>query len=236
MLPDSSIVVVGRDFRMPGFREQFLRDAMQEGVQFIRFSDGTGPVVVEEDNRISLNVYDASARRDLSFNPDLLVLSNGIDPGSDNAAIAGMLRSPLTSDGFFLEAHPKIRPVDLANEGEFVCGLAHSPRFMDETIAQAQAVAARAATILSKALLEIPGQVACVNPAGCVACATCVKICPFGAPAINEIKKAEIHSAKCMGCGSCAAACPARTITLQHQENETVSAMLDSLVAGGGYA
>jgi heterodisulfide reductase subunit A len=166
--------------------------------------------------------------------PDLLVLSTGISPAMNNPAISRMLRSALTADGFFLEAHPKLRPVDLANEGEFLCGLAHSPRFMDETIAQAQAAAARATTILSKSQLEILGQVACVNPAGCVACATCVKICPYGAPMINELRKAEIQGAKCMGCGSCASACPARTITLQHQEGETVAAMLDELLVGGG--
>ncbi len=235
LLPDSVVAVLGRDFRLFGFREHFLQSAVEQGIQLIRFSEKDGPVVAERNGRLHLKVHDASARRAISLNPDLIVLSNGIAPGSDNAAIASMLRSALSADGFFLEAHPKIRPVDLANEGEFVCGLAHSPRFMDETIAQAQAVAARAATILSKPQLEILGQVARVNPINCVACATCVKVCPFGAPSINEIKKAEIHGAKCTGCGSCVAACPARTITLHHQESETVSAMLDKVVAGGGY-
>ncbi len=92
--------------------------------------------------------------------PDLLVLSTGIAPAASNPVLSGLLRSALTSDGFFLEAHPKLRPVDLANEGEFLCGLAHSPRFMDETIAQAQAAVGRATTVLSKTHLEIPGQVA----------------------------------------------------------------------------
>jgi heterodisulfide reductase subunit A-like polyferredoxin len=105
---------------------------------------------------------------------------------------------------------------------------------MDETIAQAQAAAARAATILSKAQLEIMGQIACVDPAECVACATCVKVCHYGAPIINDLKKAEIQTAKCMGCGSCAAACPARAIRLQHQEGETMVAMLEELLVSGG--
>jgi heterodisulfide reductase subunit A len=162
--------------------------------------------------------------------PDLLVLSVGIAPAAGNPVLSGQLRSALTADGFFLEAHPKLRPVDLANEGEYLCGLAHSPRFIDETIAQAQAAAGRASTILSKAFLEIPGQVARVNPEDCVACATCVKVCPYGAPMINSLNKAEIQGAKCMGCGSCAASCPARTITLQHQEDEALVAMLDELL------
>ena len=165
--------------------------------------------------------------------PDLLVLSTGIAPAADNPVLSGILRSALTADGFFLEAHPKLRPVDLANEGEFLCGLAHSPRFIDETIAQAQAVAGRAATILSKTHLEIAGQVAHVNPANCVACATCVKVCPYGAPDDQRLNKAEIQGAKCMGCGSCVAACPARAIALQHQEDQALVAMLDELLVEG---
>jgi heterodisulfide reductase subunit A-like polyferredoxin len=137
-------------------------------------------------------------------------------------------------DGFYQEAHPKLRPVDLANEGEFVCGLAHSPRFMDETIAQAQAAAARATNILSKKQLEITGQIALVDPAECVACTTCVKNCAYGAPMINELRKAEIQSAKCMGCGGCVATCPARAIRLLHQDGEATSAMLQELLAIGG--
>jgi heterodisulfide reductase subunit A len=144
--------------------------------------------------------------------------------------LSGLLRTALTADGFFLEAHPKLRPVDLANEGEFIAGLCHSPRFMDETIAHAKAVAGRAATILSRAHLDIAGQVAKVDPTNCVACATCVKVCPYGAPMINDLNKAEIQTAKCMGCGSCTAACPAHTITLQHQECEQLTAMLDELL------
>jgi heterodisulfide reductase subunit A2 len=162
--------------------------------------------------------------------PDLLVLSTGIAPAEDNPILSGILRSALTADGFFLEAHPKLRPVDLANEGEFICGLSHSPRFIDETIAQARAAAGRAATVLSQTHLTIPGQVAEVDPANCVACATCVRLCPYGAPMINDKKKAEIQGAKCMGCGSCVASCPARTIALHHQENKQVLAMLDELL------
>ena len=114
------------------------------------------------------------------------MLSTGIAPAPDNRALSSMLRTSLTADGFFLEAHPKLRPVDLASEGVFVCGLAHSPRFMDETIAQAQAAAARAATVLSKPYLEIGGQVAQVDADECTACMTCVKVCPYGAPVLNE--------------------------------------------------
>ncbi|MGB8293786.1 MAG: 4Fe-4S binding protein [Polyangia bacterium] len=144
---------------------------------------------------------DAGTGLELNLEPDWLLLSTGIAPGADNPVFSGLMRTTLTADGFFLEAHPKLRPVDLANEGEYLARLAHSPRFIDETIAHAKAVAGRAATILSRAKLDIAGQVAKVDPEGCVACATCVKVCPYGAPMINDMKKAETQGATCMGCG-----------------------------------
>jgi heterodisulfide reductase subunit A len=229
-LPEANVVVLGRDVRTYGFRELFFQKAREEGVLFVRHPDGSDPVVTEHGGRLLLTVRDVSTDRDIEIRPDLLVLSTGIAPAAANPALSGLLRSALTADGFFLEAHPKLRPVDLANEGEFLCGVAHSPRFIDETIAQAQAAVGRATTVLSKAYLEIPGQTSRVNPESCVACATCLKVCPYGAPRINEINKAEIQGAKCMGCGSCAAACPARAITLQHQEDQALVAMLDELL------
>jgi heterodisulfide reductase subunit A-like polyferredoxin len=232
-LPGARVVVLGRDIRTYGFRELYFQKAREAGVLFVRYPEKSDPVVVEESGKLKVTVHDGSSNRDLVLRPDLLVLSTGIAPAAGNPVLSGLLRSALTADGFFLEAHPKLRPVDLANEGEFLCGLAHSPRFIDETIAQAQAAAGRATTILSKAFLEIPGQVARVNPEDCVACATCVKVCPYGAPMINSLNKAEIQGAKCMGCGSCVASCPARTITLQHQEDGALVAMLDELLVAG---
>jgi heterodisulfide reductase subunit A-like polyferredoxin len=235
-LPQSDITILARDIRTPGFRELFFRKAIDWGVRIIYYSAKKGPAVVEKNGELQVTVQDRISQRDVTLRPDLLALSTGISPASGNRDLSGMLRSSLTADGFFQEAHPKLRPVDLANEGEFLCGLSHSPRFMDETIAQAQAAAARAARILSKAELEIAGQVARVNPASCVACATCIKVCPYGAPMINAVKKSEIRGAKCMGCGSCVAACPSRSITLQHQESRVMVEMLDELLAGGGRA
>jgi heterodisulfide reductase subunit A-like polyferredoxin len=232
-LPRARVAILGRDIRTYGFRETYFQKAREAGVLFVRYPDKCDPLVTEEGGRLKVTVHDISINRDLVLRPDLLALSTGLAPAADNPALSGLLRSALTADGFFLEAHPKLRPVDLANEGEFLCGLAHSPRFIDETISQAQAAAGRAATILSKDHLEIPGQVARVNPENCVACATCVGLCPYGAPMINDLKKAEIQGAKCMGCGTCAAACPARTITLQHQEDQALVAMLDELLAAG---
>lgn len=227
--PGAQVVVLARDIRTYGFRETYFQKAREAGVLFVRYPDKKDPQVAQENGRLSVRVTDAGTGAELLLQPDLLALSVGIAPAQDNPVLSGLMRSALTSDGFFLEAHPKLRPVDLANEGEFLCGLSHSPRFIDETIAQARAAAARAMTVLSKTHLEIPGQVARVNPDNCVACATCVKVCPYGAPMINALHKAEIQCAACMGCGSCVAACPARTITLQHQEDRQLVAMLEEL-------
>jgi heterodisulfide reductase subunit A-like polyferredoxin len=232
-LPDCSIVILNRDIRTYGFRDMYSRKARERGIRFVRYSEYDEPTVAEEKGRLKIRVTD-TADGDLLLNPDLLVLSTGISPAEGNPALSAVLRSALTPDGYFLEAHPKLRPVDLANEGEFLCGLAHSPRLMDETIAQAQAAAGRASRVLSKSKLEVAGQVSYVNPAECVACATCVKVCPYGAPIINALGKSEIQGAKCMGCGSCVAACPAKAIALQHQESRTIMAVLDEMFAGGG--
>jgi len=233
--PNARVVVLYRDIRTYGFREVYYQQAREAGVLFVRYPEGQDPQVSDAGG-LQVKVTDAGTGLGMNLKPDWLVLSTGIAPGADNPIFSGLLRTTLTADGFFLEAHPKLRPVDLANEGEYLAGLAHSPRFIDETIAQAKAVAGRAATILSRAKLDIAGQVAKVDPEGCVACATCVKLCPYGAPMINDLKKAEIQGATCMGCGSCAAECPAHTITLQHQEDGQMAAMLDELLSVGGGA
>jgi len=128
-----------------------------------------------------------------------------------------------------VEAHVKLRPVDFANEGIFLCGLAHSPKFIDENISQARATAARAATVLSKAHLEAGAQVSRVDGNKCVSCMTCVNSCPYGAPFVNADHKADIVAAKCMGCGICASECPARAISLNNFETKQFNAILDNL-------
>ena len=157
----------------------------------------------------------------------------GIAPAADNPILSGQLRTALTSDGFFLEAHPKLRPVDLANEGEFICGLSHSPRFIDETIAQARAAAARATTVLSKSRLEIPGQIAKVDPDNCVACATCVRTCPYHAPRIGKEGKAEVDIGLCQGCGMCAVACPSKAIQVYSYRDDQIVAEIASALEDG---
>jgi heterodisulfide reductase subunit A len=231
--PQARVIVLAKDIRTYGFRETYFQKAREAGVLFIRYPEKQEPETFE-DQGLAVRVTDASTRREVLLRPDLLVLSTGIAPAPDNPALSAILRTSLTADGFFLEAHPKLRPVDLASEGVFVCGLAHSPRFMDETIAQAQAAAGRAATILTRPYLEIGGQVAQVDPLKCTACMTCLKICPYGAPTINGRRKVEIQAVNCLGCGSCVAACPANAIQLRHHEDRQLVAMLEELLAVPG--
>ena len=136
----------------------------------------------------------------------------------------------MNADGFYVEAHMKLRPVEFATEGIFLCGLAHSPKMTNENIAQARAAAARAATILSKTQLEVGGQVSCVDQEKCISCMTCVRACPYHAPFVNMDHKAEIAAAGCMGCGICVSECPAHAVQLRNFETEQFMVMLRELV------
>jgi len=151
----------------------------------------------------------------------------------NNKRISDMLKVPLNADGFYVEAHMKLRPVDFTTEGIFLCGLAHSPKFIDENISQARAAAARAATVLSKTQLDVSAQVSYVDQQKCISCMTCVTVCPYSAPYCNKDGKGQIEAAKCMGCGICAAECPARAIQLNHFETDQFMVMIKQLFAGG---
>ena len=162
--------------------------------------------------------------------PDLLVLAAPIVARDDRQELSELLRVPLNADGFFLEAHVKLRPVDFASEGLFLCGTAHAPKFISETISQANAVAARAASILSRKVMPVGAQTAWVDPNKCIACMTCVHVCPYMAPQIGKDNKAEVQGAVCMGCGSCTSSCPAKAITLHHYLDMQILGAINSLL------
>ncbi len=224
----ANVFVLYRDIRTYGFREKYYRQAREAGVVFIRYTPENPPVVTE-DSGLLVTVKSPDFPETIEIEADNVVLSTGIEAGKDNRKLADMLKVPLNSDGFFVEAHLKLRPVDFASEGIFLCGLAHSPKHIDENISQSRAAAARAATVLSKTQLEVGAQVSFVDQSKCVSCMTCVRVCPYGAPAINADRKAEIVAARCMGCGICASECPARAIRLGHFEAAQFGAMLDKL-------
>jgi heterodisulfide reductase subunit A-like polyferredoxin len=158
------------------------------------------------------------------------VLSAAVRPQADAAELASKLKLPLTQDGFFMEAHMKLRPLDFINEGMYLCGMAHAPKTVAASIAQAQGAVSRAATILSQPYLMVGGIVSVVDQERCVACLTCVRSCPFHVPMINKDGVAEIEAAACRGCGICAGACPRKAIRLQHYADEQVIAKTGVLV------
>jgi heterodisulfide reductase subunit A len=229
--PKSKILVLYREMRTYGFREKAYREAREKGILFVRYDDTRMPEVAAEGG-LTVRVTDKVLGRELVMTPDLLVLASPIVARDDRQELSELLRVPLNADGFFLEAHVKLRPVDFASEGLFLCGTAHAPKFISETISQANAVAARSASILSRKLMPVGAQTAWVDPDKCIACMTCVHVCPYMAPQIGKDNKAEIQGAVCMGCGSCTAACPAKAVTLHHYLDTQILGAINSLLAG----
>jgi heterodisulfide reductase subunit A len=228
--PKARISVLYRDMRTYGFREAAYREAREKGILFVRY-DPEAPPEVTLDGKLRLRCREPSLGRDLELEPDLLVLAAPMVPRADRQELSELLRVPLNADGFFLEAHMKLRPVDFASEGLFLCGTAHAPKFITETISQATAVAGRAASILSRKEMPVGGMRAWVDPDKCISCMTCVHVCPYMAPRVSHDNKAEVQGAVCMGCGSCAAECPAKAISLRHFVDAQILGAIDSLLA-----
>ncbi len=235
--PDTRVFVLyNRDIRTYGFQEALYTKARESGVVFMRYEEGTQPVV-STNGRLQISARDEVLGSTVQLHPDLLVLSEAVIPAEGSRQLAELLKFSCTLEGFFLEAHVKLQPVDFPAEGIFLAGTAHYPKLLDETIAQAGAAAARAASILSKDTLEVGGVVAVVDPAKCTGCLTCVRICPFGAAWINPdlvgvggiLGAAEVTPAACRGCGLCPAECPAKAIQLQHFTDEQVLSKEDAL-------
>jgi heterodisulfide reductase subunit A len=228
--PKARILVLYREMRTYGFREAAYREAREKGILFIRYDDKRMPEVAME-NGLTVRVTDKILGRELMMTPDLLVLAAPIVARDDRQELSELLRVPLNADGFFLEAHVKLRPVDFASEGLFLCGTAHAPKFLSETISQANAVAGRAASILSRKVMPVGAQTAWVDPSKCIACMTCVHVCPYMAPQIGKDNKAEVQGAVCMGCGSCTSACPAKAISLHHYLDIQILGAISSLLS-----
>jgi heterodisulfide reductase subunit A-like polyferredoxin len=229
--PKTQVIILYRDLRSYGFREHLYREARQAGVIFLEYSEQNKPMVVLESGKLKVNVVVQPDNQLVALDPDWLVLSAGIEPEPGNTTLAQLLKVPLNADGFFLEAHVKLRPVDFAAEGIFLAGLAHSPRAIEETIAQAQAAAVRAVALLARSQLESTPIVASVNPKLCSACGLCVEICPYGARRLEPgMVYAEVIEVLCQGCGACVAACPNKASQQKGFEMSQVFSMLDAAV------
>jgi heterodisulfide reductase subunit A-like polyferredoxin len=227
--PEISITILYKDMRTYGFKEAFYTQAREKGVLFVRFDEKKKPSVSLSDGRLCVRLEDPMLHIPLTLHPDLLVLSEAVVPNEGSKELANLFKFPLTLEGFFLEAHVKLRPVDFASDGLYLCGMAHYPKSINETIAQAEAASARAATILSQEMLQVGGVVAVVEGERCAACLTCVRVCPYEVPVINVKGEAEIDLAKCKGCGSCVAECPARAIELMHFRDRQLQAKCHAL-------
>ncbi len=232
--PEAKIYVLFRDIRTYGFYELFYKKAREAGIIFVRFRDEKKPMVGLSDENVIVEVFDEVLGENLRIETDYLILSAAIRPHPESSNLSKILKCSLTSDGFFLEAHIKLRPLDFATDGMFVCGLAHGPKNIQETISQARGAAARASTILSKDYIEKEAIYAVVDPEKCVACLTCVRVCPYSVPKIDEErKKAWIEPAACHGCGVCAAACPRKAIFVQHYKDFQIDSKISALSLGG---
>jgi heterodisulfide reductase subunit A-like polyferredoxin len=227
--PEARVVILYRDMRMYSLLEEHYARARKAGVRFLRYEEERKPEVFIRDGQLRVTVYNPVLRENLSYHPDLLVLSAATIP-ADTAELASMLKVPRTADGFFLEAHMKLRPVDFASEGIYLCGMAHSPKMIDESLSQASAAVSRACTILAKDQIQVGGVVSVVDPEKCAACLTCVRVCPYNVPVINKEGVAEIEVAMCQGCGICASECPGKAIKLQHFTDEQIMAKCDVLL------
>jgi heterodisulfide reductase subunit A2 len=228
--PDIQVIILYRDLRTFGFKELYYLEARRKGVLFFRFIPDEAPVVYDDHGLLVVDFSDRSSHQEFRISPDIVTLSTGIRPASDNEKIAGMLKLSRTPEGFFMEAHVKLRPVEFPTAGIFLAGLAHSPRFADEAVAMAKCAAQQAIKILCRDKMKTSATFAVVDPNLCTACLACVRVCPFGAPFINKEGVSEIVPAKCQGCGICPSECPARAITLKHSTDDQTVAEIDALL------
>ncbi len=228
--PKAQIFVLYKDLITYGFREQYYTEARRRGVLFVRYDDHHPPHVEAPDGHLTVRVLDPVLQEELVIRPDAVALSMAVEPDPSTERLARILGVPLSPEGFFMEAHLKLRPIDFLREGIFLCGMAHYPKFIEETIAQALGAAGRALTILTRETLEVGGIAAVVDPTKCVGCLTCVRVCPFDVPTIDPTRTgvggiqgaAYIEPGRCQGCGTCTSECPAKAIQLTLYRDEQV--------------
>jgi heterodisulfide reductase subunit A-like polyferredoxin len=229
--PDMNVYVLYRDIRTYGLLEDYYTEARKKGVLFFRFDAEDPPVAGSSNEGLEVTFTDHVLNRKLNVTADLLVLSAGMQ-AEDTEELSSIIKLARTPEGYFMEAHVKLRPVDMATEGIFVCGTAHSPKLLSETISQACAAAGRAITFLSQADLTLSAVTAKVAAEKCASCLICVRSCPYGVPRINAEGVSEIDEALCHGCGICCAECPAKAIQLSWYEDDQILCKVEALLEG----
>jgi heterodisulfide reductase subunit A len=229
--PEMDVFVVYRDMRTYGLREDLYREARDKGVLFIRYDFDRELKVEKEGGDLRIRFTSYVLQREMEIRPDLLILATAMVPPKENV-IAKLFKVPVNSDGFFVEAHVKLRPIDFATDGVFVCGLAHSPKPVDESIAHGLGASARAATLLSKEKMFGSAVVAQIDPETCVGCQGCLNVCAYEAIRYLEDRRiCEVNSAICKGCGACAATCPSASAQLCCFTSDQIYAQIGKLLA-----
>ncbi|HSR35904.1 MAG TPA: FAD-dependent oxidoreductase, partial [Desulfurivibrionaceae bacterium] len=227
--PDSQIVVLYRDMRTYGFAEDAYREAREKGVVFIPYRMDAKPKISGSGKTLKVSFYDPILREEVTMAPELLALSVGIVP-EGTEEMSKLLKVPVNQDKFYLEAHVKLRPVELPVSGVYVCGLAHSPKPVDEIVVQAQAAAAKAAIPLVKGYVTVEPTVSSVDKEMCIGCGLCESLCPYQAIRVEKDesgkRKAETITASCKGCGICAAHCPVFAISMGGFTDEQITAQI----------
>ena len=241
MNPDMEITVLFRDMRTYGFSEDYYREAASQGVRFIHFEPEDGPVVeaVQKKRRgssLRVTVPDPILGQRLSMETDLVVLSAAVVPSTGSDEAARLFKVAKNPDGFFQEAHVKLRPVDAAADGIFLCGTAHYPKHVSETVSSAYGAAGRAASLLSRETVTASGSVCEVVDVDCISCGACATACTYGAIQLKESplgrKIAEVNAVLCKGDGLCCAKCPTGAIQLQHYTDDAIFAQIDAAFHG----
>jgi heterodisulfide reductase subunit A len=229
--PGVNVYVLYRDIRTYGKREDIYREARARGVLFFRYDPDRKPFVKADGNLVEVIFNDPVLDRNFSVPADFVCLATGIDSNHD-LELTRKFKVPLDEDGWLQEAHQKLRPVDFANDGIFVCGMAHYPKPLEESIAQARAAASRALTVLAMDSIKVGGGVSYIEPELCSGCLGCIEVCPFGAIAFDaERRIAEVNPALCKGCGACSAACPSEAPDLRGFNNQQLYAQIKSALA-----
>jgi len=219
--PDTGITIMFRAMMTYGFLERYYTAARKMGIRFVRFAPEDPPVVEARADGLSVRCLDTSLCEVIERRADRLVLSAAAIP-NDTGSLAGVFKLPRTREGFFHEAHMKLKPIDFAADGLYMAGSCHSPKNIREAVAAAKGAAARAATTLAKDTITVGAMTARVETERCAACLTCVRVCPYSVRVIGDEGKAVIDTTKCKGCGSCAAECPAKAIDLMHSRDRQI--------------
>lgn len=230
--PEMGVYILYRDIRTYGEREYLYKEAREAGVVFIRYSLENKPEVKLSNGNLRITVIDHVLQRPIEITADMLTLASAIIPNRDEA-LAQFFKVPLNDDGFFVEKHAKLGPSEFATDGVFLCGMAHYPKPIDESIVQGRAAASRAVTLLARKTIHTSGNVADIEAAKCSSCKVCVSICPYSAPSFMEKGpfegKAQINPVLCKGCGLCVASCRSGAIHLKGFDNDQIFAQISAV-------